>query len=119
MAAVRVARGQPVAHFFGGFIGKREGEDRGGGGSVVQQVLDATDERARLSGARPGIDQQRTAAPGCRFKLARIQRVARAGPGGRRGFQWWQEQCADGLIQDEARGHANVFGDVRGFAPMG
>jgi hypothetical protein len=81
---VRIADGQPLAHFFGGLVGKGEGKDRGGRGSVIQQVLDAMDERARLSGARPGIDQERAAAPGRGFKLAGIQRVAWAGTGGRR-----------------------------------
>ena len=31
--------------------------------AVIQQVLDAMDERARLSGARAGLDQERAAAP--------------------------------------------------------
>ena len=72
------------------------------------------DKRAGLSGARPGIDQERAAAPGRGLKLAAIQRVAWAGAAAGGGAaERRQEQGTDGLIHDKARRDADVLGDVR------
>ena len=50
---------QALAHFFGGLIGERDGEDRVRVDLLRQHVGDAHRDDARLARARPGKNQQR------------------------------------------------------------
>lgn len=49
--------GNPLAHFCSGFVGKRQAQDGGGIGPLLDEVSDPVDDDLRFAAACPGKDE--------------------------------------------------------------
>jgi hypothetical protein len=65
-------RGHAFLHGAGGFVGKRDGENRVGQHAEIEKVSDAVGDDTRLAGASASQDQQRAAGGFDSFALAWI-----------------------------------------------
>ena len=67
--------GDAILHFFGGFVGERDGENRFGGYAARDELGHTKRDGARLAGSRPREDEDRTFGTFGGETLFRVQRV--------------------------------------------
>jgi hypothetical protein len=105
---------QPLAHLFGGLVGKCQSKEAAGKRTLVEQMFNAADKGSGLAGARPGIDQKRPLIPCDSHFLAFVEFMFNAGRIDLRFAKRRQKKRSDHLIHDQRRRQFKLRGNFGG-----